>query len=71
MNQACAFTLEEIGLIQSGPLTGQQYWVRKKYARENAQSKVTKAESGFFAVFGGLASPTARSYLHSPTGASP
>jgi len=29
-------------LNQSGPLTGQQYWVRKDYARQKAQSKATK-----------------------------
>lgn len=29
-------------LGQSGPLTGQQYWVRRDYARQNAQSKATK-----------------------------
>jgi hypothetical protein len=29
-------------LAQSGPLTGQQYWVRKDYARQKAQSKATK-----------------------------
>jgi hypothetical protein len=29
-------------LGQSGPLTGQQYWIRRHYARQNVQSKVTK-----------------------------
>ena len=29
-------------LGQSGPLTGQQYWIRRDYARQNVQSKVTK-----------------------------
>jgi hypothetical protein len=29
-------------LGQSGPLTGQQYWVRKDYARQKSQSKATK-----------------------------
>lgn len=29
-------------LGQSGPLTGQQYWVSKEYARQKAQSKATK-----------------------------
>jgi hypothetical protein len=29
-------------LGQSGPLTGQQYWIRQHYARQNVQSKVTK-----------------------------
>ena len=29
-------------LAQSGPLTGQQYWVRKDYARQKKESKATK-----------------------------
>ena len=32
-------------LAQSGPLTGQQYWVRREFAGENAESEVTKAKS--------------------------
>ena len=32
-------------LGQSGPLTGQQYWIRRDYARQNVQSKVTKLQN--------------------------
>ena len=41
-------------LGQSGPLTAQQYWVRKEYPRQNAKSKATKLKIGLFAVFGGM-----------------
>jgi hypothetical protein len=41
-------------LGQSGPLTGQQYWVHKDATQENATGKSNCAETGFFAVFGGM-----------------
>ena len=43
-------------LNQSGPLTGQQYWVRKDSAHAKVKVKGPKAKTGFFAVSSGIRS---------------